>query len=105
MLQPKRPENIEGYIHPDNTKYTNHSVYKTFTEGLKMKKNEKFGNNIGIKNYIKTKEDINNIDLICPMCSGMSIATCYCIYNDKKCSEGHIWYTDRKGIIKLGNPH
>lgn len=108
MSQPKRQETIEGYIIPDNTNCINQdvkSVYKTFTEGQKIKKNEKFGNNIGIKNYKKIDEDVNNTDLICPVCSGESILTCYCLYNDKKCSEGHIWYTDRKGIIKVGNPH
>jgi aspartate carbamoyltransferase regulatory subunit len=54
MSQPKRPETIEGYIIPDNTNCINQdvkSVYKTFTEGQKIKKNEKFGNNIGIENY------------------------------------------------------
>ena len=38
--------------------------------------------------------DLNNDK--CPDCKGNSIKTC---------ANGHIWYTDREGKPKKGNPH
>ena len=39
----RRPSNIPGYIHPETTTVTKGSQYKTFTEGERPKKREKFG--------------------------------------------------------------
>ena len=43
MAEHKRPDNIPGYEHPTNLKYSRDGIYKTFTEGKKAKKKEKFG--------------------------------------------------------------
>jgi hypothetical protein len=97
----KRP--ISGYEHPENINVNRNSLYKTFTENKKAKKNEKFGvtdiGNLYSKALIETK------DSLCPICNKISINTCYCAYNDKTCESKHTWYTDREGKIINGNPH
>lgn len=101
MSNSHRPENINGYEHPSEHIYTSRNgVYKTFTEG--QKKGEDFGNVIVGKQYA-VSGDLNNDK--CPECKGNSIRTCKCCYNDKTCANGHIWYTDREGKPKKGNPH
>jgi hypothetical protein len=96
-----RPENINGYEHPSEHMYTSRNgVYKTFTEGQKYQ--EDFGNVIVGKQYA-VNSDLN--DDKCPECKGNAIRTCQCGYSDKTCSNGHVWYTDRDGKPKKGNPH
>lgn len=102
MSEIKRPDNIPGYVHPTVTNFSRKGIYKTFTEGKKASKKEKFGNTTVGKQYA------NNTDLEqepCPLCNNISIYVCPCSYNDKRCGSGHSWYTDREGKIKNGNPH
>ena len=104
MSEPRRPDNIPGYIHPEtnSTAPKGVSTYKTFTEGQKPKKKEKFGSTYGGTQYSTmtyTEEDV------CPQCSQPAVHVCNCAFSDKRCKEGHIWYTDRSGAVKLGNPH
>ena len=95
-----RPENIDGYEHPSEHIYTSRNgVYKTFTEG---QKEEEFGNVIVGKQYA-VNSALNNDK--CPECKGNAIRTCQCGYSDKTCANGHVWYTDRDGKPKKGNPH
>ena len=104
-MEPRRPEHISGYEHPSNSTYSRNGIYKTFTEGEKTKKNETFGNtSVGsqyatIANFTKDEENL------CPKCNSPPTSICNCAYSDKKCSNGHIWYTARDGKSKLGNPH
>ena len=42
-MEHRRPENIPGYVHPGTESYSKNNIYKTFTEGQKPKKIEKFG--------------------------------------------------------------
>lgn len=94
--------NIEGYEPPSQLNYSNkRSIYKTFTPGLKAKKNEKFGNTIAEPIY----GHYNFEEEKCPVCKEIPKQLCYCIYNDKSCSNGHIWYYDRDGKLRTGNPH
>lgn len=96
-----RPENINGYEHPSEHIYTSRNgVYKTFTEGQKYQ--EDFGNVIVGKQYA-VSSDLNKDK--CPECKGNAIRTCQCGYSDKTCLNGHVWYTDRDGKPKKGNPH
>jgi len=110
MTEPRRPDNIPGYEHPDATNYSRQGIYKTFTEGKKIRKIEKFGTTTAGKQYStygayrKTMEEDMEDD-ICPVCSEEPIQTCPCGYSDKKCSSGHVWHTNRDGVVKLGNPH
>ena len=96
-----RPEKIEGYEHPSEHNYiSRQGVYKTFTEG--QKKQEEFGSITSGKQYAKNNDFIEDK---CPECNQISVRTCQCGYSDKTCSNGHVWYTDREGKAKLGNPH
>lgn len=100
----KRPESIPGYEHPGNIKYaTSNKIYKTFTEGKKAKKDEKFGNTSLNKGYctIGTDEEV----ISCPICDEDAVKTCPCSYTDKQCQNGHTWYTNRDGKTIKGNPH
>ena len=103
MSEPRRPDNIPGYVHPETSSSVplGTSSYKTFTEGQKPKKKEKFGTIQGGTHYSKAVFS----EELCPDCNGPAIFTCNCAYNDKKCENGHIWYTDRSGKLKAGNPH
>lgn len=101
MSNHKRPD-IEAYIHPENLNYSRSGVYKTFTEGLKPKKKEKFGKT-SLENQYACSGNFEQDT--CSICDQKSIFTCNCAFNDRKCPEGHIWYTDREGKINKGNPH
>ena len=92
---------IPGYIHPENFNNNSGKIYKTFTEGKKPKKNEKFKNTILSPNYLIVKNNSSK----CPICNEIFVKICNCNFNDKKCKNNHTWYTDRKGNIKIGNPH
>ena len=108
MTEPRRPSAIPGYKHPETQKCSSRSgIYKTFTEGKKAKKKEKFGNTEVASQYasleqlkVEEKEKVQ-----CPVCKGEPVKTCPCAYSDKTCSEGHIWYTARNGKVRQGNPH
>jgi len=95
-------QNIEGYEHPSKINYSNKSsIYKTFTPGLKAKKNEKFG-----KTTTETKYGQYDFEEEkCPECNVSPTKLCFCGYSDKTCENGHTWYYDREGKIRVGNPH
>lgn len=93
---------IPGYEHPESTNVNRNSQYKTFTEG--GKKTKKFGTTTVGKQYATVKE-IKIDGESCPKCSLPSLETCPCAYSDKKCEEGHIWFTSRDGNVRLGDPH
>jgi uncharacterized protein YmfQ (DUF2313 family) len=41
----------------------------------------------------------------CPICKEPPIRTCRCLKRDSACKNGHQWYTDVGGNIKLGSSH
>lgn len=45
-MDSKRPATIPGYVHPEKTTTSRGNMYKTFTEGQKPKKKEKFGSTV-----------------------------------------------------------
>jgi len=104
-LKRARETSIPGYVHPDSANLNRSGQYKTFTEG---KKTKSFGITSAGKQYAKyvdIQENKQENDLNCPKCSLPSLEVCPCAYSDKKCQEGHIWYTSRDGKVRLGNPH
>jgi hypothetical protein len=101
-MEHRRPESIPGYEHPDNAPTAEGALYKTFTEGLKPKKNETFGTTSVQSRYSQYSHGETDTQT-CPTCSEIVIDACPCAYNDRHCSNGHIWYIDRCGTIKLGN--
>ena len=104
-MENRRPDNIPGYEHPEDSKYSRSRMYKTFTEGKKIKKTEKFGTTLAGKQYANSGNIGDLDDELCPSCDSPAISTCPCGYSDKKCEKSHIWYTDRDGKVKIGNPH
>ena len=101
-MEPKRPDSIPGYEHPSSVSYSRRGIYKTFTEGKKARKNERFGRTTGGRHYA-SYGDIEEEE--CPVCGKPPVNTCPCGYSDKKCASGHQWYMTRDGKTKLGNPH
>ena len=99
-----RPDFIPGYDHPENPTNTKYSIYKTFTEGKEAKKVEIFNSTNLSSKYVKNNNQEDEKDF-CPICSNKYIEICNCVYNDKKCTEGHFWYTTRDNSCKIGNPH
>jgi len=50
-MDSKRPTTIPGYSHPEKTTTSRGNKYKTFTEGQKPKKKEKFGSTVAGNQY------------------------------------------------------
>jgi len=102
-LNRARETPIPGYTHPESTNVNRNSQYKTFTKGKKT-----FGTTTTVtqySTYTNMDENKEENDLTCPTCKQPSLETCPCAYSDKKCHNGHIWYTSRDGNVRLGNPH
>tara|TARA_A100001011_G_scaffold400150_1_gene512730 strand:- start:1853 stop:2161 length:309 start_codon:yes stop_codon:yes gene_type:complete len=100
-MDQKRPENIIGYETPLKFNYSKDRAYKTFTEGKKEKKNEKFSSTI-VKNTYAS--NFISQDNLCPQCKNKAINFSNCVYNIKSCEQNHFWFTDRSGEIKQGKP-
>jgi len=93
--------NIENYEHPSNLNTNKDSKYKVFN-GEKKKNMDKYKSRTTGKNY---GSSLSQIEDKCPVCKEESIYICPCGYSDKKCKNNHIWYIDREGLSKVGNPH
>ena len=96
---------ISGYTHPEIVNSTRNRIYKTFSGGSKYKKNESFGTNSVVDEYSKNVSSSSDSDIKCPVCDNVAIHTCSCVNSDKKCENGHTWYTDRLGKDVVGDPH
>lgn len=111
MTDHKRPETIPGYVHPEavvNYSRRDKGVYKTFTEGEQSAGVQTFNSTTTeaqYVNYAGSDDEEAGESNRCPKCKEPAISVCHCAYNDKRCKLGHIWYTDRSGAIKNGNPH
>jgi len=102
---PNRPEHIPGYEHPENINSNRDSLYSTFTEGEKTKNPYKnYGNN-PYSQYANYNSLQQQNEEKCPVCSSDIEYKCPCAHSDKKCKNGHIWYTNRCGDIINGDPH
>ena len=109
MTEPRRPDNIVGYVHPNAGNFSKKSIYKTFTEGEKSKGKEKFGSTTAGSHYVNygnivDEEEDNIEENFCPKCKEHYSNISNCVYNFKTCSKGHVWYLDRCGNIKIGKP-
>lgn len=106
MTTARKKLNIPGYVHPKSNNSRN-SMYKTFSEGGKKKKDmTKFKTTELNDGYSMVNIEISESH-ICPIkdCGQTCVFICQCAYNDKRCSNGHIWYINREGEKKIGNPH
>ena len=98
----RRETTIAGYVHPiENTSKNNTNRYKTFNA-------EKKGTDyVTAKNksaYAKFTDN-ETIPKGCPDCGGQALYVCDCELKDKQCDKGHVWYIDKSGHIKKGDPH
>tara|TARA_B110000971_G_C19738420_1_gene376343 strand:- start:203 stop:514 length:312 start_codon:yes stop_codon:yes gene_type:complete len=101
-MEHKRPTDIPGYTHPGDMTYSRANIYKTFTEGKNPTKKEKFGVTTSGNKYAKLIVE----DKECPVCKEEATKICPCVYNDRTCENGHVWYTSRNdGEPTIGNPH
>lgn len=93
-----------GYVDPGTTNAsTGYKTYKTFTEGQKTKK---FGSVAVGKSYATYEKYVDTADVeTCPVCKQVPVYSCPCIYSDKRCEQGHTWFTKRDGAVQVGNPH
>ena len=108
MSDHKRPETIPGYVHPNgpsNYSRKGGGVYKTFTEGEEASDTETFSSTCVETHYAVQGGTEQEDGDTCPQCKGPSVSVCPCAYSDKTCGKGHVWYTDRSGSTRNGNPH
>lgn len=100
----KRPEHISGYVHPETavSSKAGTTPYSVYKKGNGQKSVYASAPSSSVYKIVNTESDDSNT---CPKCSEKAEHCCNCIYNDKKCSNGHIWYSTRDGSVKLGNPH
>ena len=97
----RRDIKINGYVHPVENipkKPNNKNPYKTFNTEKKD------------TDYVSSKNKsvyatFSDKEFGCPECGGEELYVCNCDLNDKQCSNGHVWYTDKSGQIKKGDPH
>ena len=101
-MEPLRPEVIPGYEAPTTLAYNKNARYKTFSEGKKAVKGEKFGSVSGAAQYAAMKVESGEED-ICPVCQKISITHSNCVNNVRGCGN-HFWYTSRDGEKKIGDP-
>ena len=95
---------ISGYVHPTDIVPKTVTQYKTFnTES----KGENYGNSKHKSGYatFTDNEYTDNYAKGCPDCGNDALYECDCVLKDKQGSNGHVWYTDKSGHIKRGDPH
>jgi hypothetical protein len=96
---------VPGYVHPEKaTSSSRGRVYKTFNDQEKPRKNEVFGNTVVLGKYASANDQEKD-GTSCPVCNEVFVKECNCVYSEKTCAQGHIWYFDRDGTVVKGNPH
>ena len=88
-----------GYIHPEQVSKKT-SKYKTIN--LEDSKSD-YTSNSNKNTVYATFTDEKSND-ICPDCQTESLYECDCIYKDRQCKNGHIWFI-KNGKIEKGDPH
>ena len=95
---------VPGYEHPDSAAPVSRGqIYKTFNSESKPRKKEVFGSTEAIGRYVQVGRVDD--DTKCPQCDETFVTQCNCVFSEKTCSAGHIWYIDRDGATVQGNPH
>jgi hypothetical protein len=95
---------ISGYVHPTSSASSStKNSYKSFNTD--SKKNDYISSRPKSAYAKFTDKDSINQANGCPECGKDALYACECEFHDKQCSNGHVWYINRKGKIKLGDPH
>jgi hypothetical protein len=88
-----------GYEHPHSilTYNPSNSVYQSYNDnGYQKQKSTIYST------YGKVYSENNKI---CPECEDNAISICNCSVRDMICKQGHVWYINSEGEIKLEDPH
>lgn len=94
---------ITGYVHPTTTS-SNKNVYKTFNTESKGEYYVSAKTKFAYATFT-SKNDSMKQSQGCPYCGEDALYECDCELKDKQCSKGHVWYINREGHIKRGDPH
>lgn len=108
MENERKNLHLPGYVHPTSTNTSRDSRYKTFNPDAAKKKKDisQFkGTSVAAQYSTFSAYAPADDDVKCPTCKSPAVDTCPCGYSDKKCENGHVWYTDREGRLKKGSPH
>jgi len=94
---------ISGYVHPTTTKSVNKNAYKTFNTESK----DDYRSSSSKPSYATFTDKDTTVKQLndCPYCGGVAMYICDCVLKDKQCSKGHVWYINKSGHIKKGDPH
>lgn len=96
---------IPGYVHPTNTKSSNLNSYKTFNTESKSDYTSSKSKSAYATFADKDTSTSNKQSNGCPDCGGEALYVCDCLFKDKQCSKGHVWYINNSGHIEKGDPH
>jgi hypothetical protein len=91
---------ISGYQHPTKLQSKTNKLYKTFN---KESKEKAYGKSKYSEIYATFSSEKSMRQ--CPYCQEDALYECSCPLKDKQCSNGHVWYIDKNGVIKKGDPH
>lgn len=97
----RRELKISGYVHPTAKPSGSFNPYKTFNTESKKSDYETAKN----KSCYATFTDKESVTNGCPTCGGDALYVCECELKDKQCSKGHVWYLNKSGHIRKGDPH
>lgn len=101
----RRNLKISGYQHPTEVvSVVNKKSYKTFNSEKKEDDYVKPKPRSGYATF-SDKPESNKQYKGCPQCGRDVLYECDCPLKDKQCEKGHVWYVNRDGHIKSGDPH
>jgi hypothetical protein len=95
---------ISGYVHPTTDNSTSINPYKTFNTESK-KDDYATARKKSAYATFTDKEIVVAMAQGCPDCGRDALYECDCELKDKQCSNGHVWYVNKSGHIKKGDPH
>lgn len=101
---------ISGYVHPTSSNPSStKSVYKSFNTESKKEDYISSKPKSAYATFTEKEEEERNNNSKqangCPDCGEEALYVCNCKFEDKQCSNGHVWYINSKGRIKRGDPH
>lgn len=98
----RRKLQISGYQHPETIKYSSDKKYKVFnSEDYKTSTDKPKYATFSEKKDSENVVNKNN----CLVCEEEYLYVCDCEMKDKQCKNGHVWFEDKSGDIKEGDPH
>jgi hypothetical protein len=106
LSESSKNQSIPGYQHPEKqivkqiAKYENQ--YKIFDS--ESKNDYIISTKPTYATYATFTDKASSLYAQCPECNEEALYECDCVYKDKQCKYGHIWFISQNKIIK-GDPH